>query len=48
MLKFTHSWGQERLGDITDRIRRKNENLESDLPLTISAQYGLINQNDFF
>lgn len=43
-----NAWEQERLGDITDRIRRKNENLESDLPLTISAQYGLINQNDFF
>ena len=31
-----------------ERIVRKNENLESTLPLTISAQYGLIDQNEFF
>ena len=29
-------------------MTRKNENLESELPLTISAQYGLIDQNEFF
>ena len=37
-----------KLGDIADRITRKNANLESNLPLTISAQYGLIDQNEFF
>lgn len=36
------------MGDIVERITRKNENLESILPLTISAQYGLIDQNEFF
>jgi len=36
------------LGEIVERITRKNENLESTLPLTISAQYGLIDQNEFF
>ncbi|EEJ72047.1 restriction endonuclease subunit S [Lactobacillus ultunensis] len=30
------------------RINRKNESLESTLPLTISAQYGLVKQNSFF
>lgn len=42
------SWEQRKLSDIADRITRKNENLESELPLTISAQYGLIDQNEFF
>ena len=36
------------MGDIVERVLRKNDNLESTLPLTISAQYGLINQNEFF
>ena len=36
------------MGKIVERITRKNENLESTLPLTISAQYGLIDQNEFF
>ena len=45
---FTGDWEQRKLGDIVERITRKNENLESILPLTISAQYGLIDQNEFF
>ena len=35
------------MGDIAQRITRKNED-ESDLPLTISAQYGLVDQRTFF
>ena len=35
------------MGDITHRITRKNEG-ESNLPLTISAQYGLVDQRTFF
>lgn len=31
-----------------ERITRKNQDLVSELPLTISAQYGLIDQNEFF
>ena len=45
---FTDAWEQRKLGDIVERITRKNTNNESDLPLTISAQYGLIDQNEFF
>ena len=45
---FTDAWEQRELGEIVERITRKNENLESILPLTISAQYGLIDQNEFF
>ena len=29
-------------------MTRKNQDLVSELPLTISAQYGLIDQNEFF
>ena len=45
---FTNDWEQRELSNIVDRLTRKNENLESELPLTISAQYGLIDQNEFF
>lgn len=45
---FTGDWERRKLGDFTERVTRKNENLESNLPLTISAQYGLIDQNQFF
>lgn len=45
---FTHPWEQRKLGDLVERVTRKNQDLVSELPLTISAQYGLIDQNEFF
>lgn len=36
------------MGEIVERVTRKNQDLVSELPLTISAQYGLIDQNEFF
>jgi len=45
---FINDWEQRKLGEITDGVTRKNSKLESTLPLTISAQYGLIDQNTFF
>ena len=48
MLVCAFSWEQRKLSDMVERVTRKNENLESELPLTISAQYGLIDQNEFF
>lgn len=45
---FTDDWEQRKLSDVAERVTRKNKNLESTLPLTISAQYGLIDQNEFF
>jgi len=36
------------LGEICERLTRKNKDNESDLPLTISSQHGLIDQRDFF
>ena len=41
-------WEQRKLVDLVDRVTRKNQDLVSELPLTISAQYGLIDQNEFF
>lgn len=46
--RFTDDWEQRKLSDVAERVTRKNKNLESTLPLTISAQYGLIDQNEFF
>lgn len=37
-----------RLNEICKRVTRKNKNIESTLPLTISAQYGLVDQITFF
>ena len=45
---YTDEWEQRKLGDLVDRVTRKNQDLVSELPLTISAQYGLIDQNEFF
>lgn len=42
------AWRKIKLEDLVSRVTRKNEKLESTLPLTISAQYGLIDQNKFF
>ena len=45
---FTDDWEQRKLNEATTRILRKNKNLISKRPLTISAQYGLIDQQAFF
>lgn len=45
---FTDAWEQCKLGNVVNRVTRKNKKLESSLPLTISAQYGLIDQRIFF
>ena len=34
---FAFSWEQRKLGELVDRVVRKNANNESTLPLTISA-----------
>ncbi|MGN0499226.1 MAG: restriction endonuclease subunit S [Acutalibacteraceae bacterium] len=45
---FPFAWEQRKLGDIVERVVRKNTNNESSLPLTISAQYGLVDQITYF
>ena len=46
--EFEGEWEKKKLREIVERVTRKNRNLETTLPLTISAQYGLINQGSFF
>ena len=48
MRPLVSSWEQRKLGEIARRVTRKNDGNESDLPLTISAQYGLVDQRTFF
>ena len=45
---FDDEWKKVKLKDIVERVTRKNTNLETDLALTISAEYGLIDQEEFF
>ena len=42
------SWVEVKLSDICERVTRKNKNLESQIPLTISAQHGLVDQEEYF
>lgn len=45
---YENSWFSYKLNDISERITRKNKNLESQRPLTISGQLGLIDQIEYF
>ena len=45
---FNDAWEQRKLGEVVERVTRKNTEMISKLPLTISAQYGLIAQTEFF
>ena len=46
--EFEGEWAKMRLDAFTERVMRKNKNNQSKLPLTISAQYGLVDQITFF
>ena len=46
--EFSGEWEHKYLNEIVERITRKNKGLISKLPLTISAQYGLVDQETFF
>ncbi|MFI3087202.1 restriction endonuclease subunit S [Streptococcus sp. 2022WUSS037] len=45
---FTDAWELRKLGEVATRVTRKNSDLLTELALTISAQYGLIDQTEFF
>lgn len=45
---FSEEWKNEKLGNISDRVKRKNQNLESKMPLTISGNLGLVDQVTYF
>ncbi|MHA7108298.1 restriction endonuclease subunit S (plasmid) [Bacillus sp. C-3-6] len=44
---FTDAWEECKLKSIVERVTRKNKDKESKLLLTISDQYGLVEQNTF-
>ena len=46
--EFSGEWVKVSLLEICERVTRKNKNNRSKLPLTISAQYGLVDQITFF
>ena len=41
-------WEKKHLEEFVERVVRKNKGNASNKPLTISAQYGLVNQEEFF
>ena len=45
---FEDKWKKEKLNQIVKKVTRKNSKLQTSLSLTISAEYGIINQNLFF
>ncbi|MFW5441522.1 restriction endonuclease subunit S [Aerococcus urinaeequi] len=45
---FTDDWEQRKLINVVDRVTRRNTNLQSKTPLTISAQFGLVDQITYF
>ena len=46
--EFNGEWEHVALSEIAARVTRKNKDNASKLPLTISAQYGLVDQISFF
>ena len=45
---FSEPWIRQSLSELVERVTRKNTGLQSALPLTISAIYGLVDQQSFF
>ncbi|EFQ12379.1 restriction endonuclease subunit S [Enterococcus faecalis] len=45
---FTEDWEQRKLEDISDKVTEKNKNNEFTETLTNSAEFGIINQREFF
>ena len=43
-----NAWEKRKLGEVVERVTRKNRDLVSTRPLTISAQDGLVDQRKFF
>lgn len=45
---FTNTWEQRKLGEISDKVTKKNQDVVVDEVFTNSAEYGIISQRDFF
>ena len=46
--EFTDAWEQRKLGEISDKVTKKNQDVVVDEVFTNSAEYGIISQRDFF
>ena len=46
--EFSGEWKRKALSEFVDRVTRRNKGLKSTRPLTISAQFGLVDQTEFF
>ena len=46
--EFSGEWERKALSEFVDRVTRRNKGLKSTRPLTISAQFGLVYQTEFF
>ncbi|MEE3461790.1 MAG: restriction endonuclease subunit S [Lachnospiraceae bacterium] len=45
---FTDDWEQRKLGDISDKVTKKNQDIAVEEVFTNSAEFGIISQRDFF
>lgn len=45
---FTDEWEQRKLGDMAEKVTEKNVRLQYIETFTNSAEFGIINQRDFF
>ena len=45
---FTDSWEQRKLGEISDKVTKKNQDVAVEEVFTNSAEFGIISQRDFF
>ena len=45
---FTDAWEQRKLGEVSSKITKKNQDIVVDEVFTNSAEYGIISQRDFF
>ena len=45
---FTDDWEQRKLGEISDKVTKKNQDIAVEEVFTNSAEFGIISQRDFF
>ena len=45
---FTDDWEQRKLGEISDKVTKKNQDVAVEEVFTNSAEFGIISQRDFF
>lgn len=46
--EFSESYAADTLADVTERVRRKNSENQTDIPLTIASIEGLVDQRTYF